>query len=43
MNHWPFIVAAYVLTGLSTFAIVALSFASMRRAERRADEAGRNR
>ena len=38
MNHWPFIVAAYAIAIGGTLAVVALSYAAMRRAERRADE-----
>ena len=37
MNHWPFIIAAYALTIGGTVGVVAVSFAAMRRAERRAD------
>ncbi|MEQ1548946.1 MAG: hypothetical protein ABL918_09925 [Chakrabartia sp.] len=37
MNHWSFIIAAYVLTGLGTFGMLAWSFAAMRRAEGRVD------
>ncbi len=37
MNHWSFIIAAYVLTGMGTFGMLALSFSAMRRAERRVD------
>ena len=33
MNHWPFIIAAYSVTILSTLTLVILSFAAMRRAE----------
>ena len=37
MNHWSFIVAAYVLTGLSTFGMLVWSLTAMRRAEGRVD------
>lgn len=37
MNHWPFIVAAYAITIGGTVAVVAASFARMRKAERKAD------
>lgn len=37
MNPWPFIVAAYGLTGLGTILAVGLSYAAMRRAEKKAD------
>ena len=33
MNHWPFIIAAYGVTILSTLTLVLFSFAAMRRAE----------
>lgn len=33
MNHWPFIIAAYVLTIIATSAVVGWSFVAMRRAE----------
>ena len=33
MNHWPFVVAAYVLTFLGTGGLAAWSYAAMRRAE----------
>lgn len=38
MNPWPFIVAAYALTGLGTLVVVGLSFAAMRRAEKKVDD-----
>lgn len=38
MNPWPFIIAAYALTGLGTATITILSYAAMRRAEKRADD-----
>lgn len=37
MNHWPFIIAAYGLTGIGTLGLTWWSFAAMRRAERAAD------
>jgi hypothetical protein len=33
MNHWPFIIAAYVLTIIATTVIVGWSYVAMRRAE----------
>lgn len=33
MNHWPFIIAAYGLTGIGTLVLTVWSFVSMRRAE----------
>ncbi|RVT94161.1 heme exporter protein CcmD [Sphingomonas crocodyli] len=37
MNHWPFITAAYAITIVGTIAIIAISYAAMRRAEKKAD------
>jgi hypothetical protein len=37
MNHWPFIIAAYAIALVGTVGVTALSFLSMRRAERQAD------
>jgi hypothetical protein len=34
MNHWPFIIAAYVLTGVGTLGLAAWSLIAMRRAEK---------
>lgn len=33
MNHWPFIMAAYALTGVGTFVLTLWSYRAMRRAE----------
>jgi hypothetical protein len=38
VNPWPFIIAAYVLTCIGTLLVVGLSFAAMRRAEKRVDD-----
>ncbi len=38
MNPWPFIIAAYSLTGLGTVAISVLSYLAMRRAEKKAND-----
>jgi len=38
MNPWPFVVAAYVLTGLGAILAVALSYFAMRRAEKKVDD-----
>ena len=43
MNHWPFILAAYGLTAAGTLALLGWSYAAMRRAERSAEELGRER
>jgi hypothetical protein len=37
MNHWPFILAAYGLTLISTVALAWGSFAAMRRKEAEAE------
>jgi hypothetical protein len=37
MNHWTFIIAAYVVTLVGTLSVTAWSYAEMRRAEKRAD------
>lgn len=41
MNHWPFIIAAYALTGLGAGGLAFWSFAAMRRAERDAEAVAR--
>jgi len=41
MNPWPFVVAAYATAIVLTAALLALSFASMRRAEAAADAISR--
>jgi len=33
MNHWPFIIAAYGLTGIGTAGVTLWAFVSMRKAE----------
>jgi uncharacterized integral membrane protein len=38
VNHWPFIIAAYGVTGVGTVIVVWLSYAKMRAAEKKADE-----
>lgn len=43
MNHWPFILAAYGLTGAGTLALVAFSWAAMRRSERLAERTGQDK
>jgi hypothetical protein len=37
MNPWPFVIAAYGLTGLGTLALTAWAWLSMRSAEAEAD------
>ena len=41
MNAWPFILAAYGVTGAGTLALLAWSWSAMRRAEAKADRIGR--
>jgi hypothetical protein len=43
MNPWPFVVAAYALTLLGTAGLCVASWRAMASAERRADEARRDR
>jgi len=38
MNPWPFVIAAYALTGLGAILAVALSYFAMRRAEKKVDD-----
>ena len=43
MNPWPFVIGAYAFALLGTAALIAWSFADMRRAEREAEKLGRGR
>jgi len=43
VNHWPFIIAAYVLTALGTAGLSWASWRAMRAAERRADDIRKSR
>jgi hypothetical protein len=38
MNHWPFIIAAYIITGVGTVGLTGWSYFAMRRAERAAED-----
>lgn len=38
MNHWPYIIAAYVLAIIATLAVLGWSFAAMRRTEKAVDD-----
>ena len=38
MNHWPFVIAAYLIAGLGTLGLASWSFVAMRAAERAASE-----
>jgi hypothetical protein len=42
VNHWPFIIAAYGLTGTGTLALLLWAWRSMRAAEALADSLKRN-
>jgi hypothetical protein len=37
MSAWPFVVAAYAVTGIGTFGLLAWAWRSMRAAEAQAD------
>ncbi len=37
MNHWPFVIASYVIVLFGTACVVAFSYAGMRKAERHAE------
>lgn len=41
LNQWDFVIAAYVVAVLGTLAMIAWSWQSMKRAERRRKEARR--
>jgi cbb3-type cytochrome oxidase subunit 3 len=43
VNHWPFIIGAYVLTILGTLGVTWWSYAAMRRAEADAEALRRDR
>ncbi len=43
MNHWPFIIAAYTLTIVSTLCVALWSWSAMRRAEADVDALRRER
>jgi hypothetical protein len=38
MNPWPFVIAAYGLTGLASIIALGLSYVAMRRAEKKVDD-----
>lgn len=33
MNHWPFIIAAYAITGIATLGVVVWAYLTMGKAE----------
>ena len=41
MNAWPFVIAAYSIVAIASVVLIAVSWASMRREEARADEVTR--
>lgn len=41
LDHWPFVIAAYLVVLLGTLALVGWSWRAMRRAEKRREEARR--
>jgi hypothetical protein len=43
VNHWPFILGAYLITLLGTVGLVAASYLAMRRAEAEANALGDRR
>ncbi|AHE54351.1 hypothetical protein [Sphingomonas sanxanigenens] len=43
MNHWPFIIAAYMLALGGTGGMIAWAWTAMRRAERKSDTLRRDR
>lgn len=43
MNHWPFVVSAYAIVLFCTAAVVVNSYATMRKAENRADQLGKRK
>ena len=43
MNAWPFVIAAFAVTGLATLGLLAWAWRSMRAAERQADSLKRDR
>jgi|TARA_R100001244_G_scaffold20643_4_gene21520 hypothetical protein len=43
MNHWPFVIASYVIVLISTAAVIANSFAAMRKAEGKAEQLGKRK
>lgn len=38
MNHWPFVIASYVIVLLGTALVIAGSYLAMRKAEAKADK-----
>ena len=42
MNPWPFVIAAYAVTGVGIAGLLLLSFRSMRRAEAEAESLRRD-
>ncbi|MFM9853914.1 MAG: heme exporter protein CcmD [Sphingomonadaceae bacterium] len=38
MNHWSYVIAAYLVTSVGTIGVVVASLVSMRRAEKKVDD-----
>jgi heme exporter protein D len=38
MNQWPYVIAAYVLTGVGTVVLIVMSIMAMRHAEKKVDD-----
>lgn len=43
MNHWPFVIASYAIVLIATAAVIVSSYATMRKAESKADQLGKRR
>ena len=41
MNHWPFVIGAYIVTAAGIFGLTLWSWLAMRRAEKEAQQMGR--
>lgn len=37
MNHWPFVIASYVIVIIGTAFVVAMSYAAMRKSEQQVE------
>ncbi|WP_417609455.1 heme exporter protein CcmD [Parasphingorhabdus sp.] len=43
MNHWPFVFASYAIVLLCTVAVIVVSYAAMRKAEKKAEQLGKRK
>jgi heme exporter protein CcmD len=41
LDHWPFVIGAYVVAGVMLGLLIAWSYSTMRRAEKRRDDVKR--